>query len=108
GGGVAAGTLVTTSAASYDRFTLASESIAALFGAGLASTTQVATTIPLPTTLANASVKLRDSGGSERAAPLFFVSPNQINLQIPSQTAPGVAAVTAVNGAHPTPPRALN
>src|SRR5262249_25898545 len=108
GGCFAPGTLVTTSAASYDRFTLASESIAALFGAGLASTTQVATTIPLPTTLANASVKLRDSGGSARAAPLFFVSPNQINLQIPAQTAPGVASITAFNGASAIATGVLN
>jgi hypothetical protein len=77
GGCIAPGTLAPTSAASYDRFTLASESIAALFGAGLATTTQVATTIPLPTSLANTTVKLRDGGGVERAAPLFFVSPNQ-------------------------------
>lgn len=108
GGCFAPGALVTTSAASYARFTVASEAIAALFGTGLAATTQVATTTPLPTTLANASVRLRDSAGVERTAPLFFVSPNQINLQIPAGLAPGAATVTVLNGVSAVATGVLN
>lgn len=85
-------------AASYFSYKLANESIAALFGANLAASTQVATSLPLPTTLANTSVKVKDGAGVERPSPLFFVSPNQINHLIPAGTAPGVALVTVMSG----------
>lgn len=93
-----AGAAVATSAASYARYNLAPESIAAVFGAGLASTTQVAASVPLPTQLAGTSVRIKDSAGVERAAPLFFVSPNQINLQIPPAAAIGTTLLSVMNG----------
>ncbi len=62
----------------------APESIATIFGVGLAKATQVATTLPLPTTLAGATVTVaRLGGGRPQPAPLFFVSPNQINFLVP-------------------------
>ncbi len=39
----------------------------------LAATTQAATTLPLPTTLAGVSVTVKNSLGDERLAPLFFI-----------------------------------
>jgi uncharacterized protein (TIGR03437 family) len=48
----------------------------------------------VPTNLQGTSVKVTDKAGTERLAPLFFVSPNQINLQIPPGTAPGAATLT--------------
>jgi uncharacterized protein (TIGR03437 family) len=42
-------------------------------------------------------VYVRDSFGTERPAPLFFVSANQVNFQIPAGTTPGVAVVTIIN-----------
>jgi len=93
------GWAVNTSAASYFGYKLAGESIAALFGAGLASGAQSATSLPLPTTLANASVKFKDAAGAEQLAPLFFASPNQINYLVPAGTASGAALVTVMNGA---------
>jgi uncharacterized protein (TIGR03437 family) len=92
--------IVTTSAASYARYQAAPESIVALFGADLATTTQVATTVPLPTALAGVSVKVRDAAGVERASPLFFVSPGQINFQIPVGTATGTALLTVLRGSE--------
>jgi uncharacterized protein (TIGR03437 family) len=86
------------SAASYDGSSFSSEEIVAAFGAGLATTTQAATTIPLPTTLAGTTVKVKDSAGIERLAPLFFVSPDQINFQIPPETANGTATMTVTSG----------
>ncbi len=83
----------TVSAASFSGPTLAPETIVAAFGNGLATTTASATTLPLPTTLAATSVKIKDSAGVERAAPLFFVSPQQVNYLIPAETAAGVASV---------------
>jgi uncharacterized protein (TIGR03437 family) len=73
---------------------LASESISAAFGSDLAVLTQVNTATPLPTNLAGTQVMVRDSAGAERAAPLFFISPTQINYLIPPNTAAGNATVT--------------
>ena len=83
----------TVSAASYST-TLAPESIAALFGVNLATSTKAANTTPLPTALDGTTVKVKDSAGVERAAPLFFVSPTQINYQIPAGTSAGTATVS--------------
>jgi|GEM_PF-2575028 len=85
--------VTSVSAASYESDTLATESIIAAFGSGLASTTAAANTRPLPTTLAGTTVKITDSVGTEYLAPLFFVSPMQINYQIPPDAAPGPAIV---------------
>ena len=89
----AQGSFVSVSAASYQS-ALAPDAIAAGFGSGLAQATQVATTLPLPTTLAGTTVTLRDSANVERPAPLFFVSPTQINYLVPAEAALGAAAVT--------------
>jgi hypothetical protein len=86
------------SAASFSAGELASEVIAAAFGAGLAITTQAAATIPLPTSLAGTTVSVKDGAGVERFAPLFFVSPDQINYLIPEGTLPGTASVTVTSG----------
>ncbi|MBI1764277.1 MAG: DUF3500 domain-containing protein [Acidobacteria bacterium] len=85
-----------TSAASYVSGALAPEAIGALFGTGLASGTVSASTTPLPTTLGNVQVQVKDSAGSTRNAPLFFVSPAQLNFQIPAGTATGSATVNVV------------
>jgi uncharacterized protein (TIGR03437 family) len=77
---------------------LASEALAAAFGVNLATTTQVATSVPLPTSLAGTSLRVRDSQGVERFAPLFFVSPDQVNYQVPAGTANGLATVTVNTG----------
>jgi uncharacterized protein (TIGR03437 family) len=89
---------VSVSAASYSGLALATGSIAAAFGANLATTTQLAPEVPLPTSLAGATVKIKDSSGTERLAPLFFVSPAQINYQNPPGTIAGEATVTITSG----------
>lgn len=78
----------------------APDSIAALFGQGLAASTAAASTTPLPTTLNGARVVLLNaSTGAQVLAPLFFVSPGQINFLIPAGTAAGNYRVIAqVNG----------
>ena len=86
------------SAADFKGPTLAPESIATAFGTTLATATQAAAATPLPTELAGTQVLVRDSAGRERVAPLFFVSPTQINFQIPAETAPGAATITILNG----------
>jgi len=94
---------VNVSAASYLGPALASDSIVAAFGTNLATQTLAAATQPLPTSLAGTTVKVRDSLGIERSAPLFFVSPSQINYYMPTGTALGQASVTIVNGSGVVP-----
>jgi hypothetical protein len=89
-----AGAVTSVSAASFSGGLAAPESIIAAFGPNLSASTEVATTLPLPTTLAGVSVKLQDRLGIERPAPLFFVSPNQINYLMPSGATAGLATVT--------------
>ncbi len=96
GGNTAAAASV--SAASFLGVELAAESIVAAFGDGLATGVQVADSLPLPTSLAGTSVKVKDSAGVERPAPLFFVAPAQVNYQVPPGTASGPALVTITSG----------
>src|SRR5262249_43848736 len=93
-----AGFVRSVSAASYCGYDVTAESIVAGFGSMLAPSTQAATSIPLPTTLAGVSMKIKDSAGVERLAPLFFVSPGQINYQVPTGAALGPAIVNGMNG----------
>lgn len=90
--------VVTVSAASFSASGLASEAIASAFGPGLATMTAEAMTIPLPTSLAGTTLMVKDSAGTERPAPLFFVSATQINYLIPPGTASGTAIVTVISG----------
>jgi uncharacterized protein (TIGR03437 family) len=72
----------------------APESIATVFGTGLATTQVSAVSTPLPTTLGGTTVTITDSKGMERLAPLFFVSDKQVNYQVPEGTVTGWAYVT--------------
>src|SRR5262249_32247812 len=88
--------LTATSAASYRADAVAAESIASIFGSDLATETQAATGTPLPTTLANTTVRVRDSASVERLSPLLFVSPTQINFLIPTGLANGESIFTVI------------
>ncbi len=82
------------SAASFAAQPLAAEQIVAAFGADLAPATLAAQSLPLPTSLGEATVIITDSKGVEHLAGLFFVSPTQINYLLPAELATGVARVT--------------
>lgn len=84
--------IASVSAASFTS-ALAPDSIAALFGTGLAATTAAATSAELPIELGGITVTVLDANGVRRAAPLFFVSPTQINFQMPTATSAGPAVV---------------
>ena len=93
-------TVANVSAASFSMAAgLAAEEIAVAFGTNLASSTVSATVLPLPTSLAGTTVRVRDNQNVERLAPLFFVSATQINYLVPSGTAGGIATVTVTNAA---------
>ena len=67
---------------------LAPNSIVAAFGTNLAPGTLAASSQPLPTTLLGTTVTVNGA-----PAPLYFVSPTQINYLIPAGTAAGEAEV---------------
>jgi uncharacterized protein (TIGR03437 family) len=96
-----AGAFATVSAATTATLPVAREAIVAGFGVSLAGVTEVAGSIPLPTQLAGTSVKVKDSTGREVFAPLFFVSPGQINWQVPDDVAygPATVSITSASGA---------
>jgi uncharacterized protein (TIGR03437 family) len=75
----------------------APDSIVAAYGANLATGTAGATVVPLPTSLDGNSVTVTDSAGVARLAPLFYVSPTQVNFEIPAGTAEGTATVSIQN-----------
>lgn len=90
--------LASVSAADYGGAELAPEAIIAAFGTRLATTARSATQTPLPEMLANTTVNVFDSLGNVRRAPLFFVSPTQVNYQMPAGAALGDATVLITNG----------
>jgi uncharacterized protein (TIGR03437 family) len=72
---------------------IASDSLISLFGLNLAATTASATALPLPETLAGTEVRVTDSSGTTRVAPLLYVSPAQVNVLVPSNLAAGQATI---------------
>jgi uncharacterized protein (TIGR03437 family) len=68
-------------------------SIFALYGSGLATSTAQPNSVPLPTMELTTTVTINGV-----AAPLFYVSPTQINAQMPLEVQPGVATVVVTNG----------
>lgn len=79
----------TVSAASYlATDALTPEGIATVFGFNLAIGSDVADATPLPNRLAGTTVRVNGI-----LAPLFYVSPGQINFLIPAKTPPGTAII---------------
>ncbi len=93
-----AGEATCVSAATLAQGPIAPASIVAAFGDGLADTTQIPAGSALPFSLAGVSITVRGASDIERQAPLFFVSPYQVNFLIPADTAIGKALVTIYNG----------
>ena len=84
----------TALATAYQVEPFAPEAIVAAFGTNLTVGTAPATTIPLPTSLSGTSITVTDSVGVTRPASLYYVSPLQVNYEIPLGTAVGAATVT--------------
>ncbi len=84
--------LATTLAASYEPYT-APDAIASTFSEDLSAAAEVATSLPLPTELGGAGVRVIDASGAVHQAGLFFVSPRQINFLVPPGAATGIAEI---------------
>lgn len=79
----------TVNAASYNPDEpVTPDGIASIFGANLATGSEGARRLPLPTTLAGSTVRVNGV-----LAPLFFASKEQINFLLPPETQPGIAIV---------------
>lgn len=91
---VTAGPLAPVNAADYRGGQLALDSIVAAFGTNLASSIESAQSLPLPQALAGTTVTVNGS-----AAPLFFVSPTQLNFLLPPNLELGPAQILVSNAA---------
>ena len=78
---------------------VAAGTIVSLFGSNMAPRAAAASTSPWPKVLETTSVFINGI-----AAQLAYVSPTQINAQVPSDTKPGQATVTVVVGDRVLPP----
>lgn len=88
---------VTVSAASFQGAQIAPDSIVAGFGPNVASGLALPGSATLPTELGGISIRIRDANGNEQLCPLFFVSQNQINYQIPASVVAGRASISVIN-----------
>jgi uncharacterized protein (TIGR03437 family) len=68
-----------------------------IFGTGLSRVTQSATSVPLPLTASGIAVLVNGI-----VAPLYYVSPSQLNVQIPYEIGTGSAVVTVNNNGQVT------
>lgn len=92
------GSVIETNAASYVRRHASPGALASLFGADIAPTTAFAEGPSLPAILAGVRVEVRDRTGNTGNAGMIFVSPGQINLQIPEGLQAGMASVFVYQG----------
>jgi uncharacterized protein (TIGR03437 family) len=67
-------------------------------GWNLASQSQGAVAGVWPSSLGGTRVMVTDSAGVSRLAPLLYVSPGQVNFQMPARMAAGLAAVGVIAG----------
>ncbi|MEK7403646.1 MAG: putative Ig domain-containing protein, partial [Acidobacteriota bacterium] len=74
-------------------------SIISVFGGDLAVLTASATATPLPANLGGTSLTINN-----RPAPLFFVSPTQINAQLPFEISPGTATAVVTKSGQSSAP----
>ena len=89
--------------AGLNQFSIAPGGIASAYGANLASTVLSASSTPLPRVLAGTRVLV-----DNREAPLFFVSPGQINFQAPFETRLGNVEVYVTRDGVPGAPEVVS
>jgi uncharacterized protein (TIGR03437 family) len=94
------GDLTNVSSASFKVETgLAPDSLASALGGNLSQSSLANGATAPPLKLNGTVVKVKDSACVERFAPLFFVSPAQVNYIVPPGVASGVASITIFNEA---------
>lgn len=93
-GSTATATPAITSASNGASFksSFAPGAVLSLFGSGLSPVTQSASSVPLPLSISGVEVLVNGT-----VAPLYYVSPTQLNVQIPYETTVGTTAVLSIN-----------
>ncbi len=88
------------SAASFQPDYFSPGGIVSIFSDGFTTVVDQATSLPLPSVLSGVKVSILDVRGVETSAPLFYISPTQINFYLPETVAAGRALirVTKSNG----------
>ncbi len=89
-------------AASFSR-AVAPGSIISVFGTNLALATLSASVVPVPTSFAGVSVRINGV-----LAPIFFVSRNQLNVQLPFEIQPGTAQIVVSRAVSASEVRSLD
>ena len=89
-------------AAGFQPGPLAPGSIVSIFGYNLAPSVASAPSVPLPTSLAGTSIRVNGV-----PSPIYYVSPTQVNAQIPFEVATGPATVIVSVGLNVLPSLAL-
>ncbi len=98
----AQGGVSVVNAAGFQPGPVAPGSLVAIFGSDFAPEARLAFRTPWPKVLGNTSVFVNGV-----AAPLAFVSPSQINAQVPYETKLGLVTVIVVAGSHVLPLNAV-
>ncbi|HKD09024.1 MAG TPA: alkaline phosphatase family protein [Bryobacteraceae bacterium] len=80
-------------------YSLAPGSLASAYGTNLASAVAIAQSPALGTTLGGVTVLVTDGAGNSTPAPIYYVSPSQINFVLPANVTSGVATIAINNGA---------
>jgi len=96
---------VAVSATSGARGPVAPDSIVAAYGANFTTGTAATQSTDLPLELDGATVTIIEDDGTEHAAPLFFVSPGQVNFLVPALVQPGgvTVRIRSSTGTQETP-----
>ncbi len=94
--GLQESTVVESSAAPVS--VVAPGSLGSIYGVNLAQVRQQAVSLPLPSSLGGVSITVKDAAGNSGTASLLYVSPEQVNFQIPAGMATGIATFTISNG----------
>ena len=95
---VQAGDVVTNVLAGNRAEVLTPASIATAYGSNLATGTAVASDTAPQTELGGTTITIKDSGGVLSSAPIFFVSPGQVNYLVPATVDLGAGVVTVRSG----------
>jgi uncharacterized protein (TIGR03437 family) len=71
--------------------------IISVYGTGMGNYAEAASVTPLPEYMAGFEATVSDQFGNGAYVPLFYVSPNQVNMQVPYEIQPGTATLWVGN-----------
>lgn len=91
-------TATIVSAANPNTAGIAPGSLATAYGGDLAASVAGGTPLPLPTSFGGTSISILDSAGATSLVPLLYVSPTQVNFEVPPGVATGAAQATIISG----------